>query len=414
MKKTISFFILLFAFSIVSYSQNSTINGSVILENGDEKEVSVSLQSKGEFTTLKVFDSETNDIEYVIGQIKEIRLSDGRIILTNQIEYNKNLNETGRKKVYMEEIIDGEASLYRIYDIELNYGINFQSSYKALQSIRGNGFENALYKNVFFEVSDVAQCEIGLEIRSSKDSRVSFIYLTNKINECLDPDYTSERDRQSVKLKHELGFKIGSNFSSIDFTSREGNLRYENVLNFKNSRGQYIGVDFNYSIFGEWLFLNTGLTYTSYSFSGDESDGINYNRPMEFDEFVLSGGIEVRKEFLGIIFAVGGGRNYHLEAKSTKSEAVIISYDYVRSDNVVFRIDDEIFDEGNMNSEYYSWYFSPSISREVFKDWIAGIQFKSIYRSDEVPSKNEHQHTDSFNFDYTLAAFVRYRIFTQN
>ena len=414
MKKTISTFILLFSLSILSYSQNSTLSGIVVLESGEEKEVSVSLQSIRGFSTVKVYDSETGNIEYTIGQIKEIRFTDGRVFLTDQIEYNKNLNETDSKKVYLEEIIEGEISLYRLYDIELKHGITFQDSFKALQSIRENGLENALYKSVFTEVSNFAKCEIGSEIQSSKNSEVSFIYLTNRINRCLDPNYTSISDRSSIKLKHELGFKMGSGFSSIDYTSNEGDPRYENVLDFKNSTGLYLGVDLNYSIFGDWLFLNTGVAYRTYSFSGDESGGINYNRPMEFDEFVLNGGIEIRKEFLGIIFALGGGGNYHMEAKSTKSEDVIISYDFVRSDNLVFRRNDEVFSREYINSEYYSWYFAPSVSREVVKDWIAGIQFKSIYRSDEVPSKNADQHTDSFNFDYTLAAFVRYRLFSRN
>ncbi|HAW80641.1 MAG TPA: hypothetical protein DCX27_13580, partial [Balneola sp.] len=178
MKKTISSFVVLFSLSIFSYSQNSSFDGSVILEDGNEKEVTVSLQSNRGFTSVKVYDSEANDIEYYIGQIKEIRLSDGRVLLTNQIEFNKNLNESDRKKVYMEEIINGKISLYRLYDVELKYGIYFQGSYKALQSIRENGFENGLYKSEFYRISNIGQCELVSEIQSLKFSEIRFIYLT--------------------------------------------------------------------------------------------------------------------------------------------------------------------------------------------------------------------------------------------
>ena len=96
MKKTISSFVVLFSLSIFSYSQNSSFDGSVILEDGNEKEVTVSLQSNRGFTSVKVYDSEANDIEYYIGQIKEIRLSDGRVLLTNQIS----MRVTGKKSIW--------------------------------------------------------------------------------------------------------------------------------------------------------------------------------------------------------------------------------------------------------------------------------------------------------------------------
>ncbi len=182
MKKTISSFVVLFSLSIFSYSQNSSFDGSVILEDGNEKEVTVSLQSNRGFTSVKVYDSEANDIEYYI-------------------EFNKNLNESDRKKVYMEEIINCKISLYRLYDVELKYGIYFQGSYKALQSIRENGFENGLYKSEFYRISNIGQCELVSEIQSLKFSEIRFIYLTNKINNCFDEDYIPQEIERKEKKK---------------------------------------------------------------------------------------------------------------------------------------------------------------------------------------------------------------------
>ncbi|HAH51728.1 MAG TPA: hypothetical protein DF712_13420 [Balneola sp.] len=411
MKKTISSFVVLFSLSIFSYSQNSSFDGSVILEDGNEKEVTVSLQSNRGFTSVKVYDSEANDIEYYIGQIKEIRLSDGRVLLTNQIEFNKNLNESDRKKVYMEEIINGKISLYRLYDVELKYGIYFQGSYKALQSIRENGFENGLYKSEFYRISNIGQCELVSEIQSLKFSEIRFIYLTNKINNCFDEDYIPQEIERKEKKKHELGFRIGSTFSSIDFIANEGNERYENELEFNYSVGLNIGIDFNPSIIGEWLFINSGIEYRGYTFKGNESNGIRYSNEMKFGEFILNGGVEFRKEFNGFNFAISGGRGFHFERKSKKINRVNITYDFVRNDGNVFPTTDEIFTTDYMNSKYFTWYVSPSIFREIKKDVLAGIKIKSIYRSNEVATAKSDIHSDDFNFDYSLNVFVRFRFF---
>jgi hypothetical protein len=386
-------------------AQDNSGTDKVIYSNGSEEYGIIDLTDLNEkgiiyFST----DTEKKEIVYP-SQIKEIAIKTNRVIIGKRVKYLNKDNEYRVDDYFAESVIQGSASLYRVFGTSYQYALESQNGVEALQVTKNGDVINETYKGIFYLAFE--GCRGGIKTLEIRYTLTDFIKALNKYNSCMDPSYKSSIEVKVKETLLEIEPRLGVNISSLKVIV-DDNSNYEpEELDMNNSISVGIGLVLRYGIIKDRILLISDIGYTKYQWDVSSGSKKTFSTPLEHREAYFSLGMEGRYTVNDFdIHATGGVRMNVTLFDQSQDPTVSLNYN---DPNFPLR-STHLYSPSARKSEYYTYFIELGLAKEIKENIAVGFSAKANFGAEEVFTQKEDRHYDEFNYNIALSFFARYKL----
>ena len=405
MKSNYLAILLTIIFSGILNAQGNQDKDLIIYSNGDEERGVVDISKLN--TDGTIYFSNANEQRKVIypTQIRSITLSDDRVIIGKSITYLNENNEYKEDNYFVESVIQGSASLFKVFGASYEYALESANGIEALQVTQNGDVINESYKGVFYLAFD--GCRDDIETLKIRFTLTDFVKAVNQYNSCLDPSYKSKIEVKVKETLLEIEPRLGVNISSLKIIVDDDSNYEPEELDMNNSISVGLGLVLRYGLIKDRVWIISDVGYTKYQWDVASGSKKTFSTPMEHRETHFSLGMEGRytvKDF--DIFAAGGVQMNVTLFDQSQDPSVRVNYN---DPNFPLR-STRLYSPSARKSEYTTYFTELGVAKDIKENLAVGLSAKANFGAEEVFTKSEDRHYDKFNYNFSISFFARFKL----